>query len=100
MSDERDPEKTLEDWKAEMQAEHDAAIANPDPDDDHQIEGVTQVNYRVYFEYDADTGDLVRNRREQVDDLTDPELLSCACGVRGMTPEEARTHMQAASEQS
>lgn len=100
MSDDTDPEKTLEDWKAEMQAEHAEAIADPDPDAAHQIEGVSQVSYRVYFEYDSETGDLVRTRREQVDDLADPELLSCACGVRGMTPTEAREHIEAAREQS
>jgi hypothetical protein len=100
MTDERDPEKTLEDWKDEMQAEHEDAIANPDPDAAHQIEGVTQVSYRVSFEYDPDAGELVRSRREQVDDLTDPELLSCACGVRGMTPGEALEHVQAAFDQS
>jgi len=91
-----DPEKTLEDWKEEMQAEHEAAIANPDPDEDHRIEGVVQVNYRVYYGYDEDNEDLERTRTEQVDDLTDPELRSCSCGVRGMTPEEAREHAAAA----
>jgi hypothetical protein len=96
MSD--DPEKTLEDWKAEMQAEHTEQIENPDPDEDHRIEGVTQVSYRVYFAYDAETGTLERDRREQVDDLADPELLSCSCGVRGMTREEARDHVAAATD--
>jgi hypothetical protein len=94
-----DPEKTLEDWKAEMQAEHADAIDNPDPDEDHRIEGVAQVNYRVYYEYDADTGELERAREEQVNELTDPELRSCSCGVRGMTPEEARQHVAAAHDQ-
>jgi hypothetical protein len=93
-----DPEKTLEEWKSEMQAEHDEAIANPDPDEDHRIEGVAQVTYRVYYEYDADSERLERTRETKVDDLTDPELRSCACGVRGMTPAEARTHMAAVSE--
>jgi hypothetical protein len=97
MSD--DPEKTLQDWKDEMQAEHDDAIANPDPDADHQIEGVAQVNYRVFYEYDADANALVRTREEKVNDLVDPELRSCSCGVRGMTPDEARQHMRAAHEQ-
>ncbi|MFC7131907.1 MULTISPECIES: hypothetical protein [Salinibaculum] len=95
-----DPEKTLQDWKAEMQAEHDDAIADPDPDADHRIEGVAQVNYRVYYEYDADADALERTREEQVNDLTDPELHSCACGVRGMTPDEARQHMRTAHDQS
>ncbi|WP_424016826.1 hypothetical protein ACOZ4N_13175 [Halorientalis pallida] len=98
MTDDRDPEKTLEDWKREMQAEHEAQIAEPDPDEDHRIEGVTQVSYRVYFEYDDETDTLERERREQVDDLADPELLSCACGVRGMTREEAREHVGAATD--
>ncbi len=93
-----DPEKTLEEWKDEMQAEHEAAIANPDPEEDHRIEGVTQVNYRVYYEYDADSDELEQTRTEQVDELTDPELRSCACGVRGMTPEEARQHVAAAQD--
>jgi len=99
MADDRDPEKTLEDWKAEMQGEHEDAIQNPDPDEDHRIEGVTQVNYRMYYEYDKAAGDLVRTREEQVSDLTDPELRSCSCGVRGMTAEEALDHVRGASEQ-
>ena len=95
-----DPEDTLDQWKAQMQAEHEDAIANPDPDEDHRIEGVAQLTYRVYYDYDAETDTLERAREEQVDDLTDPELRSCSCGVRGMTPEEARTHVAAAHEQS
>jgi hypothetical protein len=95
-----DPEDTLDQWKAQMQAEHEDAIANPDPDEDHRIEGVAQLTYRVYYDYDAGTDTLERAREEQVDDLTDPELRSCSCGVRGMTPEEARTHVAAAHEQS
>jgi len=93
-----DPEKTLEEWQDEMQAEHEAAIANPDPEEDHRIEGVSQVNYRVYYEYNADSDELEQARTEQVDELTDPELRSCACGVRGMTPEEARQHVAAAQD--
>jgi hypothetical protein len=93
-----DPEDTLEQWKEEMQAEHEDAIANPDPDEDHRIEGVAQVTYRVYYDYDAERDELVRAREEKADELTDPELRSCACGVRGMTPEEARQHVAAADE--
>lgn len=93
-----DPEETLEQWKDEMQAEHEEAIFDPDPDEDHRIEGVVQVNYRVYYEYDAESATLERAREEQVSDLTDPELRSCSCGVRGMTPEEAREHIEAARE--
>lgn len=99
MSDDADPEATLEEWKTEMQAEHAEAIANPDPDEDHQIEGVSQVNYRVYYEYDEETETLERSNREQVNDLDDPELRSCSCGVRGMTPEEAREHARTAAQQ-
>ena len=91
-----DPEDTLDQWKEQMQAEHEEAIANPDPDENHRIEGVAQVNYRVYYDYDADSDELERAREEKVDDLTDPELRSCSCGVRGMTPEEARQHVAAA----
>lgn len=91
-----DPSETLEEWKEELQAEHEAAIADPDPEADHRIEGVTQVSYRVYFEYSESAGELECDRTEQVDDLADPELLSCACGVRGMTREEARRHVEAA----
>ncbi|QLH84092.1 hypothetical protein [Halosimplex pelagicum] len=98
MSDERDPEATLDEWKETMQAEHAEAIANPDPDEDHHIEGVTQVSHRVTFEYDPDADSLERDEIERVDELTDPELLSCACDVRGMTPEEAREHIRAARE--
>jgi len=79
-----------------MQAEHAEAIANPDPDETHRIEGVSQVSYRVYFEYDEDTETLERERREQVEELADPELFSCACGVRGMTADEATDHVAAA----
>jgi hypothetical protein len=94
-----DPESNLEQWKETMQAEHKAAIVEPSPDENHRIEGVSQVSYRVYFDYDADSESLERSRREQVDDLTDPELLSCACGVRGMTAEEATEHISAARDQ-
>jgi hypothetical protein len=79
-----------------MQAEHAAAIANPDPDATHRIEGVTQVPHRCHYEYDPDTDSLERSHTEQVGELTDPELRSCSCGVRGMTPEEARQHVAAA----
>jgi len=89
-----DPGATLEEWKETMQAEHEEAIENPDPDAEHEIEGVTQVTYRVTFAYDDEREALVRDEREQVDELSDPELLSCACGVRGMTPEEALTHIR------
>ena len=98
MPDDSDPEANLEQWKAAMQEEHAEAIANPDPDESHQIEGVAQVTYRVTFDYDAGEDALERADAEEVDDLTDPELLSCACGVRGMTPAEAREHMAAAVE--
>lgn len=94
MSD--DPEATLEAWKESMRAEHRDAIANPDPEADHRIEGVVQVNHRVFFEYDPETDSLERDSVEQVDELTDPELRSCACGVRGMDPDEAREHIRAA----
>jgi hypothetical protein len=98
MPDERDPEASLEEWKETMQAEHEAAITDPDPSEDHRIEGVVQVNHRVYFAYDPETDSLERDRVEQVDDLSDPDLRSCSCGVRGMTPEEAREHVRAARE--
>jgi len=98
VSGDRDPEASLDEWKETFQAEHDEAIANPDPDEDHRIEGVTQINYRVYYDYDPESGELARAREEQVSDLTDPELRSCSCGVRGMTPEEARQHVEAAHE--
>lgn len=100
MTGERDPEKTLEEWKDEMQAEHEQAIQAPDPDADHRIEGVSQVNYRMYFEYDEASDGLERTETEQVNDLTDPELLSCSCGVRGMTREEAIDHVRAARDRS
>jgi hypothetical protein len=96
MGDERDPEATLEEWKASMQDEHERAIAEPDPDAEHRIEGVVQVSYRVGYAYDPDAGELVVTGEEQVDERGEPELLSCSCGVRGMTPEEAREHAAAA----
>jgi hypothetical protein len=98
MTDDTDPESNLQQWKETMQDEHAEAIANPDPEADHRIEGVTQVSYRVYFEYDGESDTLERSRREQVDELGDPELRSCACGVRGMTAEEATDHIRAARE--
>ena len=100
MTDERDPEATLEQWKTEMRGEHEEAIRNPDPEEDHRIEGVTQVNYRMYYDYDEERGVLERAREEQVDELTDPELRSCSCGVRGMTPAEALEHVEAANERA
>jgi hypothetical protein len=99
-SSETEPGSTLEQWKSELEADHEDAIANPDPDEDHRIEGVAQVNYRVRFEYHPAQGRLVRSETEQVNELADPELLSCACGVRGMTREEARRHVEAARDGS
>jgi len=99
MTDQTETNDALDEWKAEMQAEHEAAIENPDPDEDHRIEGVAQVSYRVAFAYDAAADELERTNTEQVDDLADPELLSCSCGVRGMTRAEARTHVGTAREQ-
>ncbi|MUV87100.1 hypothetical protein GJ631_11100 [Natronomonas sp. CBA1123] len=96
MTDETETNEALEQWKAEMQAEHEAAIENPDPDENHRIEGVAQVSYRVSFTYDAESDELQRAETEQVEELADPELLSCSCGVRGMTRAEARTHVVAA----
>jgi len=96
MTDETQTNEALEQWKAEMQAEHEAAIENPDPDEDHRIEGVAQVSYRVSFTYDEESDELQRAETEQVEELADPELLSCSCGVRGMTRAEARTHVVAA----
>ncbi|AWB26965.1 hypothetical protein [Halococcoides cellulosivorans] len=93
MSD--DPERTLEEWKTSMQDEHDTAIANPDPDASHEIEGITQVSYRYTFAYDADSDSLEQTDRTQVDEPREPELFSCACGVRGMTRAEARDHLGA-----
>lgn len=95
MSDDRDPEATLEAWKQSMQAERERAIANPDPDAAHRVEGVSQVSYRVGYDYDADSGQLVETETERVHGLEPPELLSCSCGVRGMTREEAREHLAA-----
>lgn len=87
-----DPEAALREWQESMRAEHAEAIANPDPDATHRIEGVTQVSYRVSFSYDAGADELRRDATERVDDPADPELFSCVCGVRGMTRAEARTH--------
>lgn len=100
MSDDADVNEALQEWKDEMQAEHDEAIENPDPAAAHRIEGVTQVNYRMAFEYDADADELERVETEQVEELSDPELLSCSCGVRGMTRAEAKSHVEAASERA
>lgn len=95
MPDDAEMNDDLREWKSEMQAEHTAAIETPDPAADHRIEGVTQVNYRVSFEYDDEAGELRRSETEQVDELADPELVSCSCGVRGMTRAEARSHIEA-----
>jgi hypothetical protein len=98
MTDDADVNDALQEWKSGMQAEHTEAIENPDPNEDHRIEGVSQVNYRVAFEYDEKADELRRSEAEQVDELSDPELLSCSCGVRGMTSAEARSHVEAAGE--
>jgi hypothetical protein len=95
MTDERDPEATLEEWKESMNEEHERAIADPDPDADHHVEGVVQVSYRVGYSYDPDEG-LVVTSDEQVAERGEPELLGCSCGVRGMSREEAREHLAAA----
>ncbi|MFB6179754.1 MAG: hypothetical protein ABEI77_08530, partial [Halorientalis sp.] len=67
MTDERDPEATLEEWKESMQAEHAEAIANPDPDESHEIEAVVQLSYRLSYAYDYDTDTLERAQKQQVD---------------------------------
>jgi hypothetical protein len=97
MSDDRDPEATLREWKESMAAEHDAAISEPDPDARHAVEAVVQHSERVSFEL-AD-GELVETGREVVE-AGDPELFGCACGVRGMTRAEAREHLAAAGTHS
>ena len=93
MTDGRDPEATLDEWKESMQADHEAEIHNPDPEDDHRIESVVQASVRVGFAYED--GELIETDREHIDP-PEPELFSCTCGVRGMTREEARTHADAA----
>lgn len=97
-TDDADPEATLREWKESMEAEHEDAIANPDPDADHRIEGVAQVNYRLSYDLDAETETLERSDEQQVNELTDPEHLSCLCGVRGMSRAEAERHLTAARE--
>jgi hypothetical protein len=92
VSDDRDPEATLREWKESMQAEHADAIANPDPDADHAVEAVVQPSERIRFAYED--GELVEQDRERIE-ADEPELFACACGVRGMTREEAREHLAA-----
>ncbi|PSP38072.1 hypothetical protein BRC71_08890 [Halobacteriales archaeon QH_7_65_31] len=93
MTEERDPEATLDEWKASMREAHETEIRNPDPEDDHRIESVVQASVRIGFDY-AD-GELVESDREHIDP-PEPELFSCVCGVRGMTRAEATTHLAAA----
>lgn len=95
MTDDRDPEATLREWKEGMQAEHERAIADPDPAESHRIEAVSQVSFRLTYEYAG--GELTQADREQVDEPSEPELFSCVCGVRGMTREEAERHAAAAA---
>ena len=98
MTDQPETNDALDQWKEEMQAEHQDAIENPAPDADHHMEGVSQVSYRLSFAYDEESDELERTATEQVDELVDPELFSCSCGVRGMTRTEARVHIAAARE--
>ena len=81
---------------SELQARQREAVLNPDPDETHRITGLSQVNYRVYYEYRPDEGDLTETDREQVEPATKPELLSCRCGVGGMEWGEAIEHLRAA----
>lgn len=81
---------------AELQARQREAILNPDPDETHRVTGLSQVNYRVHYEYRLGADDLTETDREQVDPATTPELLSCSCGVGGMERAEAREHLRAA----
>jgi hypothetical protein len=98
MTEDRDPEATLREWKEGMQAEHERAIAEPDPEADHRIEAVAQVSYRLRYELaDGELVEAGRERVEEGDEATDPELFSCVCGVRGMTREEAERHAGAAA---
>jgi hypothetical protein len=73
MTDDSDPGANLEQWQSAMQAEHEDAIANPDPDDDHRIEGVAQVSYRLAYDYDPESDSLERTATEQVADLASAE---------------------------
>lgn len=95
MPDKRDPEATLREWKESMAADHAAEIANPDPDERHEIEAVVQHSERITFH--VEDGALVERERERIE-AGEPELFGCACGVRGMTRAEACAHAAAASE--
>jgi hypothetical protein len=97
-TDDTETNDALDEWKDEMQAEQQDAIENPAADEDHQIEGVQQVSYRLTFTYDHEADELERAETTKVDDLADPELFSCSCGTRGMTRTEARIHVRAARE--
>lgn len=81
---------------AELQQRQREAVLNPDPDETHRVTGLSQVNYRVRYEYRPDAGELVETDREQVEAATEPELLSCSCGVGGMERAEALEHLRAA----
>ena len=67
----------------------------PDPDADHAVEAVVQPSERIRFSYES--GELVEQDRERIE-TDEPELFACACGVRGMTREEAREHLTAVRE--
>jgi hypothetical protein len=96
----RDPEATLDAWKESMAAEHETAIADPDPETDHRLEGISQVSYRVRYDYDPAIDELVETGTERVHDLEPPERLGCSCGVRGMSRDEARRHLAAARDEN
>jgi hypothetical protein len=96
MSEDRTPEATLREWKEGLQAEHETAIAEPDPGEEHRIEAVAQVSFRLAYELEAEG--LVEAERERVDEGADPELFSCVCGVRGMTREGAERHARTAAD--
>lgn len=81
---------------AELHERQREAVLNPDPDETHRVTGLSQVNYRVSFEYRPDEDELAETDRDQVEAATEPELLSCSCGVGGMEPAEAREHLRAA----
>lgn len=81
---------------AELRERQREAVLNPDPGESHRLTGISQVNYRVHYEYRPDEGELEEADREQVEAATDPELLSCSCGVGGMEQAEALEHLRAA----
>lgn len=81
--------------KDSMQVEYADAIANPNPERAHQIEGITPVSYQYSFASNADEDTLTRVDCTHVVEPREQELFSWAGRAREITRWKASEHLVA-----